>query len=58
MAYVHIKGAGGERHIQEPGVKNNYQYVFDPCGRLDKMIKLIGDALETTQGRYKHYYSN
>ena len=44
------------KDIEEPEVKNSYQYVFELREKLEDTMQMAKDALQTAQTRYKHYY--
>ena len=44
------------KEVDEPEVKNSYQYVFELREKLDDTLKLAHSELEKAQQKGKHYY--
>ena len=44
------------KELQEPEVKNSYQYVFDLREKLEDTLKLAHTELKKAQHKGKHYY--
>ena len=42
--------------MEEPGVKNSYQYVFELREKLEDTLKLAHTELQKAQHKGKHYY--
>ena len=42
--------------VEEPEVKNSYQYVFELREKLEDTLKLPHGELEKAQQKGKHYY--
>ena len=53
---MHILKELWTKDIEEPDVKNSYQYVFELRERMEETMQLANNALQKAQGRYKHYY--
>ncbi|GFO29054.1 Zinc finger protein [Plakobranchus ocellatus] len=53
---MHILRALWTKEIEEPDVKSSYEYVLNPCERLDDTLKIAREELKKVQGRQKHYY--
>ena len=44
------------KELEEPEVKNSYQYVFELCEKLEDTLKLAHTELQKAQNKGKHYY--
>ena len=44
------------KEVEEPEVKNSYQYVFELREKLEDTLKLAHSELEKAQQKGKHYY--
>ena len=44
------------KEVEEPEVKNSYQYVFELWEKLEDTLKLAHSELEKAQQQGKHYY--
>ena len=44
------------KEVEEPEVKNSYQYVFELREKLEDTLKLAHRELEKAQQKGKHYY--
>ena len=44
------------KEVEEPEVKNSYQYVFEVREKLEDTLKLAHSELEKAQQKGKHYY--
>ena len=44
------------KEVEEPEVKNSYQYVFELREKLEDTLKLAHSELEKGQQKGKHYY--
>ena len=44
------------KEVDEPEVKNSYQYVFELREKLEDTLKLAHSELEKAQQKGKHYY--
>jgi len=42
--------------LEEPEVKDSYQYVFELCKKLEDTLKLAHTELQKAQQKGKHYY--
>ena len=45
------------KEVEEPEVKNSYQYVFELREKLEDALKLAHSELEKAQQEGKHYYN-
>ena len=45
------------KEVEEPEVKNSYQYVFELREKLEDTLKLAHSELEKAQQKGKHYYN-
>ena len=46
------------KELDEPEVKNSYQYVFELCKKLEDTLKLEHTELQKAQHKGKHYYDH
>ena len=46
------------KEVEEPEVKNSYQYVFELREKLEDTLKLAHSELEKAQQKGKHYYDH
>ena len=44
------------KELEEPDVKNSYQYVFELREKLEETLKLVHTELQKAQNKSKHYY--
>ena len=44
------------KELEEPEVKNSYQYVFELREKLEDTLKLAHTELQRAQNKRKHYY--
>ena len=44
------------KEVEEPEVKNSYQYVFELREKLEETLKLAHSQLQKAQDKGKHYY--
>ena len=44
------------KELEEPEVKNSYQYVFELRQKLEDTLKLAHSELQKAQNKGKHYY--
>ena len=44
------------KELEEPEVKNSYQYVFELREKLEDTLKLVHTELQKAQNKGKHYY--
>ena len=44
------------KELEEPEVKNSYQYVFELREKLEDTLKLAHTELQKAQNKGKHYY--
>ena len=44
------------KEVEEPEVKNSYQYVFELREKLEETLKLAHTQLQKAQDKGKHYY--
>ena len=44
------------KELEEPEVKNSYQYVYELCEKLEDTLKLAHTKLLKAQSKGKHYY--
>ena len=44
------------KELEEPEVKNSYQYVFELSEKLEDTLKLVHTELQKAQNKGKHYY--
>ena len=44
------------KELEEPEVKNSYQYVFELCEKLEDTLILVHTELQKAQNKGKHYY--
>ena len=44
------------KEVEEPEVKNSYQYVFELREKLKETLKLAHSQLQKAQDKGKHYY--
>ena len=44
------------KELEEPEVKNSYQYVFEPREKLEDTLNLAHTELQKAQNKSKHYY--
>ena len=44
------------KELEEPEVKNSYQYVFELCEKLEDTLKLTHTELQKAQHKNKYYY--
>ena len=44
------------KEVEEPEVKNSYQYVFELRKKLEDILKLAHSELGKAQQKGKHYY--
>ena len=44
------------KEVEEPEVKNSYQYVFELREKLEETLKSAHSQLQTAQDKGKHYY--
>ena len=46
------------KEVEEPEVKNSYQYVFELREKLEETLKLAHSHLQKAQDKGKHYYDS
>ena len=46
------------KELEEPEVKNSYQYVFELREKLEDILKLSHTKLQKAQNKGKHYYDH
>ena len=46
------------KELEEPEVKNSYQYVFELLEKLEDTLKLAQTKLQKAQNKGKHYYDH